>query len=134
MLCLFNEYFAKLLSYEMYLCILTFISYIGRFETLLILSTIKHILGRPPTQFRPETGGVATETRDVGIETQPETRDVATETQSETGDVATKTQTEARDVGTDMIQSNISFDDWQRQAIQQQIQPTLQETQQYNGG
>ena len=113
MLCLFNEYFAKLLSYEMYLCILTFISYIGRFETLLILSTIKHILGQPPTQFRPETGGV---------------------TQSETGDVATKTQTEARDVGTDMIQSNISFDDWQRQAIQQQIQPTLQETQQYNGG
>ena len=72
-----------------------------------------HRSHRPETQ--PETGGVATETRDVGIGTQSETRDVATETQPETGDV-----------GTDMIQSNISFDDWQRQAIQQQIQPSQQ--------
>ena len=50
-----------------------------------------------------------------GVQFIPETRDVATETQPETGDV-----------GTDMIQSNISFDDWQRQAIQQQIQPSQQ--------
>ena len=82
-----------------------------------------HRSHRPETQ--PETGGVATETRDVGIGTQSETRDVATETQF---------RPETRDVGTDMIQSNygiISFNDWQRQAIQQQ-QHQIQPRQQHN--